>query len=464
MAGGATAGREVGGVMGRVGAFDGPAAQSPTSQNVNILFRYENDYGMNLMHLAAESQNDLALKRLLKIEAEHIVHELKHSLDGKKLFPHQLLQNTEFAAQLFPESVSWHTYLTGSTASGVYMEERRQPDPKAGIWMVPVHMPPPLSALEDNKKNDVAYITPGVLANLLFWVNEENTLSRMEQLVAQFLTEHGFATADDDVFSSIKTIMQIQSGDDQSAKAKVCIDRLKEALTMECRDHDDHEFGTIYLICTGLMDLNCFQFLLQIADLIYGAEDAKKVLAETYHDMKLLDVAIQTFNDDVMDFVLSLDLPIESPIQPGQQNKELVCTLEDLPNVPGGTPCWTAISIAILRGNVQAVRQISNYCLEQQKKYLTLGKILPDVYRPTFMSDGQTYQQLLFDRSCHTGFNDDDDEQDREYFLNNWYCEVEELDEIELQNKNKSEDRRKMKEILKEWETQFNQNNAAHRI
>ena len=34
MAGGATAGREVGCVMGRVGAFDGPAAQSPTSPNV----------------------------------------------------------------------------------------------------------------------------------------------------------------------------------------------------------------------------------------------------------------------------------------------------------------------------------------------------------------------------------------------------------------------------------------------
>ena len=34
MAGGATAGREVGGVMGRVGAFDGPAAQSPTSPHV----------------------------------------------------------------------------------------------------------------------------------------------------------------------------------------------------------------------------------------------------------------------------------------------------------------------------------------------------------------------------------------------------------------------------------------------
>ena len=34
MAGGATAGREVGGVMGRVGAFDGPAAQSPTFAHV----------------------------------------------------------------------------------------------------------------------------------------------------------------------------------------------------------------------------------------------------------------------------------------------------------------------------------------------------------------------------------------------------------------------------------------------
>ena len=34
MAGGATAGREVGGVMGRVGTFDGPAAQSPTSPHV----------------------------------------------------------------------------------------------------------------------------------------------------------------------------------------------------------------------------------------------------------------------------------------------------------------------------------------------------------------------------------------------------------------------------------------------
>ena len=34
MAGEATAGREVGGVIGRVGAFDGPAAQSPTSPHV----------------------------------------------------------------------------------------------------------------------------------------------------------------------------------------------------------------------------------------------------------------------------------------------------------------------------------------------------------------------------------------------------------------------------------------------
>ena len=54
-----------------------------------------------------------------------------------------------FMAQssFFLPEISWHTYLTGSTASGVYMEARMQPDPKAGIWMVPVDMPPPLSAL-----------------------------------------------------------------------------------------------------------------------------------------------------------------------------------------------------------------------------------------------------------------------------------------------------------------------------
>ena len=129
---------------------------------------------------------------------------------------------------------------------------------------------------------------------------------------------------------------------------------------------------------------------------------------------------------------LSLDLPIELRIQPGQQDNKFVCTPKDLPDVAGGTPCWSPVSECILRGNVQALRQITNYCFEQQKKYLTLGKILPDVYSPTFVSDGQTYQQLLFDRSCHTGFNDAE-----EYFLNNWHWNVQEPNEFELQNKNK---------------------------
>lgn len=255
--------------------------------------------------------------------------------------------------------------------------------------------------------------------------------------------------------------MQISEDDrdDHSAKAKVCIKTLKEALEVECEegplDQDTEGLGTVFMICTAREDLDCFQFLQQVAELIYGAEDAKKVIAETYHDMTLLNVAIQTFNPKVLNFILSLDLPIELRIQPGQQDNELVCTPKDLPNVAGGTPCWSPVSECLLRGNVQGLSQVCDNFLEEQKKYLKLGKILPDVYRPTYESDHQTYRELLFDRSCHTGFNDAN-----EYLLYNWHWNVVELDELERQNKNDAEIRRQMQEILKKWEMKFNQNQS----
>ena len=75
-------------------------------------------------------------------------------------------------------------------------------------------------------------------------------LSRMQQLMQQLLTEQGFDVPDGDLLSPIKTIMQISEDDrdDRYAKAKICIETLKEALDLDCEDQDD-EYGSIFLIC-----------------------------------------------------------------------------------------------------------------------------------------------------------------------------------------------------------------------
>ena len=161
--------------------------------------------------------------------------------------------------------------------------------------------------------------------------------------------------------------------------------------------------------------------------------------------MTLLECSIQTFRPELVDLILSLDLPMEFTLEPGQYG------------VPGAR--WTIISKSILRGNAEALQIICNKFLEVQKEYLALGKSLPDVYKPTYTSDDKTYLQLLDDENSHTAFDDDN-----KYLLNNWSWNEDELDDLEAQNKNNAVTRRGMHKILNDWKKKFDLNNTAHGI
>ena len=119
--------------------------------------------------------------------------------------------------------------------------------------------------------------------------------------------------------------------------------------------------------------------------------------------------------------------------------------------VPGAR--WTIISKSILRGNWEALQRICDKFLEVQKEHLALGKSLPDVYKPTYISDDKSYLQLLDDENSHTAFDDGN-----KYFLVNWSWNEDELDDLEKQNKNDASTRERMKKILQEWQEKFDQN------
>ena len=117
---------------------------------------------------------------------------------------------------------------------------------------------------------------------------------------------------------------------------------------------------------------------------------------------------------------------------------------------------WTIISKSILRGNAEALQIICNKFLEVQKEHIALGKqpdSLPDVYKPTYISNGQTYLQLLDDENFHSAFDDEN-----KYLLNNWSWNEDELDDLEAQNKDNARTRRRMHKILQEWQKKFDEN------
>ena len=160
-----------------------------------------------------------------------------------------------------------------------------EPEPKKKIWEIPVDMPRPLSELEDDDLKELYWYTAGGFANILFWVDEPWRVHRMLQLVLQLLSEHDFdMLVDQNVFEQMQEIMQVSRAlntrQNRSANAKLCIEILKEAF--ECDNEDeDYGYGNIFMVCIGRLDVECFKFLQQIAAIIYSAEDLKKLFCET---------------------------------------------------------------------------------------------------------------------------------------------------------------------------------------
>lgn len=413
------------------------------AENVNILSK--NDLGMNLMHAATYASNYRAIERLLKIPAKHVVHELLHTTDRDRLLPHHYLQKPKYGLQLYPKSISIDNFLTGHEYPQSELMQRID-EPEQNIWKVRLDMPPPISELEDDKKEFLYWYNCGAFANILFWVKPEKRVGRMEQLVLQLQNEHGFDAADQNVFEQMQRIMQISQEDtsDDSANAKLCIQSLKEALRRQCED-EDYGYGTPFTVCIGREDIKCFKFLQSIAQIIYSAEDLQKLYLNTEHDMTLLEVSIQTRKPDIVLLVLGLDIPMEVNLEPGQHA------------VTG--PLWSIISKLIIRGAAEILQIICNKCLELQKEHLARGKPLPEALKPTYISDGQTYWDLLDDENSHTAFFDDN-----QYLLHNWSWDEDELDDLEAQNKNDPATREQMHEILNDWKKKFDLNNTAHGI
>ena len=150
--------------------------------NVNIVFRYRDEHGQNLLHMAVDSCNYPAVKRLLEIDAEH-VHELKHEFDDDNLLPHHLLQDVEFAALLSPELIPMAEYLLGN--SHAELKRRRQSDQDQAssmkVWELPVHMPRPLSSLPDDQIQACELMQQAAFALIVFCVKRENRVDRMKQ-------------------------------------------------------------------------------------------------------------------------------------------------------------------------------------------------------------------------------------------------------------------------------------------
>ena len=418
------------------------------AHNVNILWKYK--FGMNLMHVAANSSNYRAVELLLRIEAKHVVHELLHSTDCYKLVPYHLVNDVRYARKLFPVSISMHTMLTGQEYPQSELRKRREPEPTQKIWKVPVDMPPPLSELEEEDTEELYWYTLGALANIIFWVNPEWRLERMLQLVSQLMGSCGFdmlvdQNDDQKVFEKMKQIVDISQGlTDHADDAKSCIKNLKEALKCDNED-EDYGYGNIFIICIGRMDIACFKFLQKIAEIIYSADDLQKLYLTTQHDMTLLECSIQTFKPEIVELILGLDIPMEVNLEPGQSA------------VRGHR--WTIISKSILRGAAGVLQLICNKCLEVQNDHLARGKPLPDAIKPTYISNGQTYLQLLNDENSHTAFD-----VNEKYLLHNWSWNEDELDALEAQNKNNAVTRRRMKNILQDWEKKFDQNFRNARI
>ena len=99
------------------------------------------------------------------------------------------------------------------------------------------------------------------------------------------------------------------------------------------------------------------------------------------------------------------------------------------------------------------------YVLEVQNDHLARGVPLPEALKPTYISNGQTYLQLLNDENSHTAFD-----VKNKYLLHNWSWNEDELDDLEAQNKNNAVTRRRMKHILQDWKKKFDENFRNARI
>jgi hypothetical protein len=421
------------------------------AHNVNILSKYK--FGMNLMHVAANSSNYPAVERLLQIEDEDVKHELLHSTDCYRLVPWHLVNDVRYARKLLPNSILMHTLLTGQEYPQSELKMRYEPERKPKIWEVPVYMPPPLSELGEEDIIDLYWFTPSAFANILLWVNPEWRVERISQIVSQLMGSCGFdmlVDQNDDqnhqkVFENMKKIVDISQGLTNNAdKAKSCIKILKDAF--ECDNEDeDYGYGFILVICIGRMDIGCFKFLQKIAKIIYSADDLQKLYLTTEHEMTLLEVSIQTRRPDIVQLILGLDIPMECNLEPGQHA------------VTG--PRWTIISKLLIRGATEVLKIICNKCLEVQEEHLARGEPLPEALKPTYKSNGQTYWELLDDETSHTAFD-----HQKKYLLNNWSWNEDELDDLEAQNKNNAVTRRGMHKILNDWKKKFDLNNTAHGI
>ena len=107
-----------------------------------------------------------------------------------------------------------------------------------------------------------------------------------------------------------------------------------------------------------------------------GDENYFQIFTETHLAMTLLDCSLQTFNDDVVKYVLSLNLPFiydrdDFPIdnlEPGQQYMiKCYAGRRRFHRIERINP-WTPISKSILRGNLAGLQIVCEKYLGIQKK------------------------------------------------------------------------------------------------
>jgi hypothetical protein len=461
-------------------------------QKLNVLLRYGDD-AENLLFVAAKCDNRTAIDKLLQIgsgpEANPwVVQELLHTTDSNNQFPYNVAKDPEIAAKLYPSSIPPEVLILGNSLAAARQLEQRKPY----IWSrllqyEDISFPGPLSETASDLKEPVQTHNFGAFAGILLNMDQDKRLPLLKSVVLQLLKASAIDIVNENLLVTLEEMvthlnhqdqMLYPEENDRFLYADDCIQTLKFAFTMQCDSYDDDQFGSIWMICIGTSDLDCFQFLKQMADIIYaGDENYMQIFMETHMPMTLLDLALQTFNDDVVQYVLSLNLPIiydqdEIPNynwEPGQQyiikNCRRIRTMNGrhFYRIERINP-WTPISKCILRGNTGALQRVIEKFLQIQMKNLEDGTDLDKAYTPYQICCKQTYDQLLDDETLNNAkFSED------EFNLNNWcqfyhnFPQLPNFEHFETHNKNDPENREKMKDILRQWEIEYERNIANAR-